>query len=262
MLGNNSSTASSSSSTSASTSSTTSTNITNTTTSTAQTSTEPTTNNETQNLIEQFVQHHQLQFNNNNNNNNKQTLSRHHPVFENLVHQHHHHLHHHNNDIGSQSPKFTNRFHGTNMACQYVEINGQSNPQQQQSQLPPQLPPPIVHSTQATTAYLVQTPNGSALLIPPQTALNPTSHFLQTNATAALNSTQQQQQQQNNTFSLNRNPYGITTIPLQNAAAILNSNPSNTLIPHSSSVASGACFNTRPESTTSTNVYQTIDTEK
>ncbi len=35
----------------------------------------------------------------------------------------------------------------------------------------------------ATTAYLVQTPNGNALLIPPQTALNPTNQFIQTNPT-------------------------------------------------------------------------------
>ena len=210
--------------------------------------------NEAQALIEQLVQQHQIQFN------NKQTLSRH-QVFDNL-HHHHHHLHHLNpninttNDIGSHSPhsqpKFptTARFSNMNAnACQYVEINGQPNNQPQ----PPSLPPPIVHSTQATTAYLVQTPNGSALLIPPQTALNPTNHFLQTNPTV---------QQQNNTFSLNRNPYGITTIPLQNATAILNSNQPNNLIPHSSSVSNGTCFNARPESTTSANVYQTIDTEK
>lgn len=124
----------------------------------------------------------------------------------------------------------------TNSNCQYLDINNQQA---------------------ATTAYLVQTPNGNALLIPPQTALNPTNHFIQTNAN----------QQQTNTISLNRNnstasnPYGITTIPYQQAASLLNDQTTtmiNGLLPNSPSVTSGSCF-ARPESTTSTNVYQTID---
>ncbi len=117
---------------------------------------------------------------------------------------------------------------------------------------PPLMPPPV---NNATAAYLVQTPNGNTLLIPPQTALNPTNQFIQTTNTISLN-------RHNSNIS---NPYGIQTIPYQQAASLLNENHNlnNVLngFPHSPS----NCFNNneRPESTGSTNVYQTIDaTEK
>jgi hypothetical protein len=161
-------------------------------------------------------------------------------------------------NIMPQSPKtinkyLTNRFGTINHHAhlnlsqhqqQYIDLNGQMPN-------PPVLPAP----TMATTAYLVQTANGSALLIPPQTPLNPTNHFIQTNSSSGNN-------QQANTFSLNRNPYNLTTIPLQN-----NNNNNNTLLnttstttlPNSISITNQ--FN-RPDSTASTNVYQTIDTEK
>ena len=151
----------------------------------------------------------------------------------------------------NQQSTFGNNNNNSN--CQYLDLNNQQTTSQ---------------NINATTAYLVQTPNGNALLIPPQTALNPTNHFIQTNAN----------QQQTNTISLNRNnstasnPYGITTIPYQQAASLLNDQNTtmisgnghslNGLLPNSPSVTSGNCF-ARPESTTSTNVYQTIDaTEK
>ncbi len=162
-------------------------------------------------------------------------------------------------NIMPQSPKtinkyLTNRFGTINHHAhlnlsqhqqQYIDLNGQMPN-------PPVLPAP----TMATTAYLVQTANGSALLIPPQTPLNPTNHFIQTNSSSGNN-------QQANTFSLNRNPYNLTTIPLQNN----NNNNNNTLLnttstttlPNSISITNQ--FN-RPDSTASTNVYQTIDTEK
>ena len=169
------------------------------------------------------------------NNNNKFTLQRNNQMFE-----------------LTQSPKVNNKFFGTNrfgtlnnnnqLQCQYVDLNGQLPN-------PPILPPPSM----ATTAYLVQTPNGSALLIPPQTALNPTNHFIQTNSSSL-------QQQQQNTFSLNRNPYGITTIPIQNNT-LTNTTTTTTTLPNSISINNPNCFN-RPDSTASTNVYQTIDTEK
>jgi len=186
-------------------------------------------------FIEQLIQQNQHLILNN----NKFTLSRNNQMFDN-----------------TQSPKphnkyLTNRFGTMNnhlqqqqqqQLCQYVDLNGQLPN-------PPVLPPPSM----ATTAYLVQTPNGSALLIPPQTALNPTNHFIQTNSSTL-------QQQQNNTFSLNRNPYGLTTIPLQTNNTLSNTTTTTTL-PNSVSINNPNCFN-RPDSTASTNVYQTIDTEK
>lgn len=118
----------------------------------------------------------------------------------------------------------------------------------------------------ATTAYLVQTPSGNALLIPPQTAMNPTNQFIQTNPT----------NNHMNTISLNRynssasNPYGITTVPYQKISNLLNDSSTaalltnNGMLPQSPSVLSNNFNNNaRPESTNSTNVYQTIDaTEK
>ena len=169
---------------------------------------------------------------------------------------------HQQHNIMPQSPKtinkyLTNRFgtinhHHLNLnqhQQQYIDLNGQMPN-------PPVLPPP----TMATTAYLVQTANGSALLIPPQTPLNPTNHFIQTNSSSSSSGNNQQ----TNTFSLNRNPYNLTTIPLQNNN---NNNNNNTLLnttttttlPNSISITNQ--FN-RPDSTASTNVYQTIDTEK
>ena len=184
--------------------------------------------------IEQLVQH-QLA------NNNKYTLSRQ-QMFD-LQHSHLLHHHHQQHDAPSQSPQTQHKFKNfTNQnLSQYVDL---SQPQPNPPNLPP--PPPMMHSSQATTAYLVQTPNGSALLIPPN------NHFMQT-------ASQTQSAQSTGTLSFNRNPYGITTIPLQNAA-ILNQN-SGANLPHSPSITSGSCF-VRPESTASTNVYQTIDTEK
>jgi hypothetical protein len=103
---------------------------------------------------------------------------------------------------------------------------------------------------QATTAYLVQTATGSALLIPPQTALNPTNHYIQTN-TATLNQQQQfhNYQLQGNSFTLNRHPSSVTGA-VYNTNGLNNNNESN------------SANNFRPDSTASTNVYQTIDTEK
>ena len=178
--------------------------------------------------IEQLVQQHQLA------NNNKYTLSRQ-QMFD-LQHSHLLHHHHQQHDAPSQSPQTQHKFKNfTNQnLSQYVDL---TQPQPNPPNLPP--PPPMMHSTQATTAYLVQTPNGSALLIPPN------NHFMQAAAS------QTQSAQSTGTLSFNRNPYGITTIPLQNAANL----------PHSPSITSGNCF-VRPESTASTNVYQTIDTEK
>jgi hypothetical protein len=95
-------------------------------------------------------------------------------------------------NIMPQSPKtinkyLTNRFGTINHHAhlnlnqhqqqQYIDLNGQMPN-------PPVLPPP----TMATTAYLVQTANGSALLIPPQTPLNPTNHFIQTNSSSFIHS--------------------------------------------------------------------------
>jgi len=124
----------------------------------------------------------------------------------------------------------------------------------------PLIPPPINTKTlNATAAYLVQTPNGNALLIPPQTTLNPTNQFIQTNPN---------QHPTTNTISLNRhnssasNPYGIQTIPFQQAANLLGENHMTVLTGFPQS-PSGYFNNIRPESTESTNVYQTIDaTEK
>ncbi len=120
----------------------------------------------------------------------------------------------------------------------------------------PLMPPPTnnTNTLNATAAYLVQTPSGNALLIPPQTALNPTNQFIQTTNTISLN-------RHNSSAS---NPYGIQTVPFQQAATLLNESHNFNVLngfPHSPS----NCFsiNARPESTGSTNVYQTIDaTEK
>ena len=223
------------------------------------------------NLIEQLTQQ-QHQYMHLSSGNNKQTLSRQ-KIFENIMQQ--------NNNIGrsNQEPhspltqsKFNNARFGTmnsfgtnNGICQYVDLNGQTSSIFSQ---PPPLPPSSNNQgqQQATTAYLVQTPTGSALLIPPQTALNPTNHFIQTNAsqhsanTIALTLNNNNNNNNNNNSS-NGNPYGITTIPLQTAANILNSNNNvNTaMLAQSPSFLNTNCFN-RPESTASTNVYQTIDT--
>ena len=130
----------------------------------------------------------------------------------------------------------------------YPQATGTSTSQQQQQQ--PQYvdigsttDQSSAAAAAATTAYLVQTPNGSALLIPPpflnQALVSTTSSSLTRApnpsaavATAAATSTM--------------NPYGITTIPLTHSPSInLNLASHHHLI--------------RPESTASTNVYQTID---
>lgn len=220
-------------------------------------------------MVQQQQQQQQL-----NTNSKLATLARH-QMFDHNLHLHHvgHHVHHHDQSSPQTQQKFAtnhrfnpNTANNNNNTCQYVDLNNTNSASTtttttgSSTTQPPALPPPMLHSTQATTAYLVQTPNGSALLIPPQTALNPSNHFIQT-------ATNQPTQHTTNTFSLNRNPYGITTIPLQNT--ILGSNPNNpqpqnTLLPHSPSVTSAmnCAFSNRPDSTASTNVYQTIDTEK
>lgn len=105
---------------------------------------------------------------------------------------------------------------------------------------------PMPSITQPTTAYLVQTPSGNALLIPSQ---NTTLGF---------------HQQQH---TLQRSPYGITTFQFQNMP---NSSelPGNSMtatrngtVVHSPDVNANNYFS-RSDSTASTNVYQTIDAEK
>lgn len=130
----------------------------------------------------------------------------------------------------------------------YPQTTGTSSSQQQQQQQPQYVDigsttDQSAAAAAATTAYLVQTPNGSALLIPPPflnqalVSTTPSSLTRAPNpsaaaATAAATSTM--------------NPYGITTIPLTHSPSInLNLASHHHLI--------------RPESTASTNVYQTID---
>ena len=219
------------------------------------------------NLIEQLTQQ-QHQYMHLSSGNNKQTLSRQ-KMFENIMQ--HTNNNNNNNSRPNQEPhspltqsKFNNARFGTmnsfgtnNGICQYVDLNGQTSSIFSQ---PPPLPPSSNNQgQQATTAYLVQTPSGSALLIPPQTALNPTNHFIQTNASQHSANTIALTLNNNNNNN-NGNPYGITTIPLQTAANILNNNNGNAaMLAQSPSFLNTNCFN-RPESTASTNVYQTIDT--
>lgn len=129
----------------------------------------------------------------------------------------------------NQTYATNSRLVGQNSFVKYADLTSA-----QQQPLPPMMPPPsMIHSTtQATTAFLVQTSNGSALLIPPQNTLK------------------LQHEQTLNTFSLTRNPYGLTTIPIQNM--LLDCNNTKDTINN----------NIRPESNASTNVYQTIDIEK
>jgi hypothetical protein len=249
---------------------------------------EPLSNNSAVNsLIDQLVQHqhHQLQLSAVTNctgiNNNKLTLGRHHH------HQMFEHMHAHltGGEAINQSPQAQHKFtsgrfiangatstlssnggcNGTTAGmCQYVDLSGVSGSVNHQPH-PPTLPPPsLLHTgAQATTAYLVQTPNGSALLIPP-----PAQSTLSTNAAGHHHHFIQQQQanvngqQTLNTFSISRcNPYGMS-LSLQNAT-ILNTKSTSGVsqMPHSPSATSNSCF-ARPDSTASTNVYQTIDTEK
>jgi hypothetical protein len=178
--------------------------------------------------------------NNNNNNNNtnndlNQTTSVNH-LIEHLVQQHqqyqqtlsnrnHNHHHHHHMMFDSNSPQLnhkylTNKFQANHNNSHYVDLNA------------PTGPAPILHTNPPTTAFLVQTPNGSALLIPPQNNGN---------------------SNQCNNFSLSRNPYGITTIPLQNANLVNN----NQQLATSPSMISS--FTNSKDVNNSTNVYQTID---
>ncbi len=157
--------------------------------------------------------------------------------------------------------KYLTNARGTNngaQMCQYVDLN---------SQLP--LNPHLSHlnqPAQAHTAYLVQTPNGSALLIPPQATLNHNNHFL--TATNNCPTSANPNQTNLNTFargqagSANTNNlhYGMGTMSFAaNAqqsnilAANMNTNMGNSI--------GSPCF-ARSESSASTNVYQTIDAEK
>ena len=156
------------------------------------------------------------------------TLSRHHQQHQLQLQQQHHHQ---QNQPNSPCIAYKN-------LGQYVDLSasGGAGP----------------HSTQTTTAYLVQTPNGNALLIPPP----------------QLNG---QQQQQSAAFSLSRHAapigggggggvssvaYGITasgtTIPL-------NHTQSSQLMASSSSATSNMCFQIPESNASSTNVYQTIE---
>ena len=196
--------------------------------------------NECQNVA--FMQHIH------NHNNNNTTLLRQQQMFGSEHHSHH---------LNDKSLKTTDHYCDNRFNCngQYVDLNNLHN-----AGYLPQIPTDCLATSmttnQATTAYLVQTSNGSALLIPSQTALNPTNHFMQTNSSTTHH-------------TLNRNPYGITAIPLQtnttsnyNNSNITNGN--SLINPNSNTNSSTTAHNyfVRPESTASTNVYQTIDAEK
>lgn len=165
----------------------------------------------------------------------------------------------HQQAMDSQNKYLTNARGATNGAqmCQYVDLN---------TQMP--LNPHLSHlnqSAQAHTAYLVQTPNGSALLIPPHATLSHNNHFLTT--TNNCQTTTNPNQATLNTFargqtgSANTNNlhYGLGTMSFTANAQqpnILTANMNNV----GNSIGS-PCF-ARSESTASTNVYQTIDAEK
>lgn len=159
--------------------------------------------------------------------------------------------------MDSQNKYLTNARGTSNNAqmCQYVDLN---------SQMP--MNPHLSHlnqSAQAHTAYLVQTPNGSALLIPPHATLSHNNHFLTT--TNNCQTTTNPNQTNLNTFArgqtgtanTNNLHYGLGTMSFNaQQPNILSANMNNM----GNSIAS-PCF-ARSESTASTNVYQTIDAEK
>lgn len=125
---------------------------------------------------------------------------------------------------------------------------------------PPLIPPPSL--THSATAYLVQTVDGSTLLIQPQSITNSAHHLLQ----MSQQNTQPQTNNQNN-LTLNRNPYNLT-IPLhclqQQQQSTSNTNTlfsqAQNFLSNSSSVNSPSIIE-RPESAVS-NVYQTIDADR
>ncbi len=142
----------------------------------------------------------------------------------------------------SESPKLQHPFFSnncnpsSNTSSHYVDLNSFKNQ--------PNLLIQTGTTTQATTAYLVQTPNGSALIIPPQNIHHVNHHHLQNNGS----------------LTINRNPSEINNLHLHNNT--LTNKTTNNLV-HSNSktnfINNPNNMIARSDSTTSTNVYQTID---
>jgi hypothetical protein len=126
----------------------------------------------------------------------------------------------------------------TNISGHYVDFNSLKN----QFNMPIQ----TASTTQATTAYLVQTSNGSALLIPPQNLLR-SNHIISSTGNKTLN----------------RNNYEINNVQKNDSLASKNNKNNNEI--HSNSNSNFLNITDifgRSDSTTSTNVYQTIDADK
>ena len=105
------------------------------------------------------------------------------------------------------------------------------------------IPVQTASTTQATTAYLVQTSNGSALLIPPQNLLR-ANHIISSTGNKTLN----------------RNHYEINNVQ-RNDSLTSNNNHEIRSNSNNNFLNITDIFG-RSDSTTSTNVYQTIDADK